>query len=181
MERNPNILLPETQKPNFKKLALLIGGAIILPPILWVCFVLFVCQPVKVEGTTMFPAIKHGDKIFILKQISRLKRGDIVIFHFPRDTTKSFIKRIVGLPGETIRIDELGKTHINGSPIDEPYISPYCYRSPRKIEEMEIPSDQYFVMGDNRDSSNDSRHWGTVSRNLIYGKYWWTYWKAEKQ
>ncbi|HXG64185.1 MAG TPA: signal peptidase I [Blastocatellia bacterium] len=144
--------------------------------VVFILFVVFVAQPVKIEGVAMSPTLNHGDRVFLGKNVNKLSRGDIVVFHFPLDTDKSFIKRIVGLPGETIRMDKDGQLYINGNPMDEPYLAFERNRSPRVIPEQTIKPDHYFVMGDNRDASNDSRSWGLVPKNLIYGKVIWRYW-----
>ena len=118
----------------------------------------------------MLPALKDGDRIFIERNPRNLQRGDIVIFLFPVDQTRSYIKRIVGLPNETVEIRE-GKVLINGRVLEEPYIDPKLNLSMRSAEEIKLPEDGYYVMGDNRDNSADSRYWGPVQRKLIYGKY----------
>ncbi|MEW6128897.1 MAG: signal peptidase I [Acidobacteriota bacterium] len=168
------------QKPKFsrKKLALIIVASVLFPPLLSILLVAFVVQPVRNEGTGMLPTIRNGDKILLRKSVATLNRGDIVVLHYPPNPSQSFIKRIVGLPNETLSIDANGKLIINGSPVDEPYISPDFYQHPRKTPELKIPPDHYFVMGDNRDASNDSRQFGTVPKKLIYGKYLLTYQKA---
>jgi signal peptidase I len=112
------------------------------------------------------------------KNLGELKRGDLITFLFPKDRSKWYFKRIIGLPGETIEI-RAGKVFINGQMLDEPYVDEAYNKTkasftPKKIEEY-----QYFVMGDNRDNSSDSRYWGTVDEKLITGKYTMTYSKAE--
>lgn len=166
-----------------KILILVIVGSIFmialyfLTPILTVVYVI---QPVRVEGHAMSPTLNHGDKVLMLKRIGELQRGDIVVFLFPRDQSKSYIKRIVGLPGETIDIKK-GKVIIDGKPLDEPYIHAKYVSFDTMPLPLVIPTDQYFVLGDNRKNSSDSRSWGTVPRNLIYGKYWYRYWSASRE
>jgi signal peptidase I len=132
-------------------------------------------RPVRVVGGAMEPALSDGDRILIASPTA-LKRGDIILFRYPLDPSKYFIKRIVGLPNETISIDNTGKLFIDGSLIPEPYLEPQRYRRPFKLAETTIPSDAYFVMGDNRDSSNDSRSYGPVPRRLIFGEMVKRYW-----
>lgn len=127
-------------------------------------------QPVKVEGTAMAPALQDGDRIVIQRNPSKLERGDIVVFYFPLDQRKSYIKRIVGLPNETVEIRE-GKVFINGTLLDEPYVQPTLNVSMRSSQEIKLAEDSYYVIGDNRDNSADSRIWGPLQRKLIYGKY----------
>jgi signal peptidase I len=145
-------------------------------PLLYFLFVVFVVQPVKVEGAAMSPTLNSGDRIFVNKQVGLLQRGDIVVFWFPDDPSKSFVKRIIGLPGETMSMDELGHITINGEPLDEPYLVPERNQMARArwatVDQRwkTIKQHYYFVMGDNRDMSNDSRSWGWVPEKYIYGK-----------
>jgi signal peptidase I len=137
---------------------------------------------VRVEGVAMAPTLNDGDRIFISKQTGNLERGDIVVFYYPKDQTKSFIKRIIGLPGEMIDIDSNGGITINGSALDEGYVPAERSRNMRVKWEMvreewkQIEEGSYFVMGDNRDASNDSRSYGPVRKELIYGKVVDRYW-----
>jgi len=140
----------------------------------------FIAQPVKYEGTSMEPALKNGDRLMIQKRLGELKRGDIVAFYYPNDTSKTFVKRIIALPGETISTDTLGVVFINNSEIQEPYVSPDRNRGNRQFPESRLGPDEYFVMGDNRDTSNDSRFFGPVPRRLIYGKVMGRYWPISR-
>ena len=99
-------------------------------------------------------------------------RGEVIVFHYPRDVTKDFVKRVVGLPGETVEVRE-GTTYIDGQPIDEPYLTT-TDRSSSKL--VLLDREEYYVMGDNRRGSNDSRNWGPVSEELLLGKVWFVYW-----
>ena len=169
-------------RSRVKLVVLLFAGLVLVPPILYVAFIIFVAQPVKVEGAAMSPTLNDGDRIFIWKRFSSLKRGDILFFHYPLDPSKSFIKRVVALPGEAIDMDEDGRITINGLLIDEAYVPPDRNRLARALwrsmreEFKRVSPDSYFVMGDNRDASNDSRSWGTVPKSLIYGKLMSRYW-----
>lgn len=125
----------------------------------------------------MLPALSDGDRIVIERNPQKLERGDIIVFLFPEDQTKSYIKRIVGLPNEEIEIDE-GKVRVNGKPLDEPYVDAKLNLSARSITPLKLDPDNYFVMGDNRDNSSDSRIWGPVKLELIYGKYLKKYFDA---
>jgi len=135
-------------------------------------------QPVKVEGVAMLPALKEGDRIFIDRQFEKLERGDIVVFYAPFDQSKSYIKRIVGLPGETVEVRE-GKVFVNGTMLDEPYVEAQYNQSMRSLASIQLTSINYFVMGDNRDNSADSRIWGPLKKELIYGKYTRKYYSAQ--
>jgi signal peptidase I len=141
--------------------------------------ILFLYQPVKVEGTSMMPSLQNDDRIFINKFVYRfgiadIQRGDTVVFLYPKDTEKSYIKRVIGLPGDTVRIDD-GTVFVNGKAIDEPYVAE-DNRDRIPMELQTVPPDEYFVLGDHRSSSNDSRSWGFVPRKYIYGKAVFVYW-----
>ncbi len=133
--------------------------------------VLFLYQPFKVEGTSMYPELDDEERIIVNKLVYRIAdihRGDVVIFRFPRDTRKSFIKRVIALPGETIEVRH-GITYVDGRMLPEPYI-PDMFRSDESMDPRVVPPDNYFVMGDHRTTSNDSRAWGPVPRRYIYGE-----------
>ena len=139
--------------------------------------ILFFYQPVKVEGTSMMPRLTDQERIFINKFVYRLEdihRGDVVVFRYPGDPTKSYIKRIIGLPGDTVEILR-GEVYVNGEKLDEPYVIPE-YRGSQTLRPWQVGRDTYYVLGDHRSSSNDSRAWGTVPRNYIYGKAELIYW-----
>lgn len=139
--------------------------------------VIFVVQPVKVEGTSMQPQLSDQDRIFVNRFIYRFKeidRGDVVVFWYPLDRSKSFIKRIIGVPGDRVEILK-GRVYINGKPIDEPYLK-HEFQDLQSFGEIVVPQEKYFVMGDHRNSSNDSRSWGFVEKSLIYGKAIFSYW-----
>ncbi len=140
----------------------------------------FLYQPVRVEGTSMQPELMNQDRLFINKfayHFESISRGDVVVFHYPRDPSKSYIKRVIALPGDTLRIDE-GRVYVDGKRIKEPYV-PARYRDTRSLPEMVIPPNEYFVMGDHRSISSDSRDFGPVPRKLIYGKAAFVYWPAD--
>jgi signal peptidase I len=155
-----------------------------------VLLVVFVVQPVKVEGTSMLPRLHDGERIFVNKFLYTLdgwpserfsigrpiERGDIVVFWYPRDPSKSFIKRVIGLPGETVEVDPDGKVFIDGNLLDEPYLSKDLSSAPQRKLVKTVRPHKYFVMGDNRDHSNDSRAWGQVPEKYIYGQAWFRYW-----
>lgn len=143
--------------------------------------VLFLYQPVKVEGTSMVPAISDQERIFINKFVYHfepIRRGDVVVFWYPLDPSKSFIKRVVGLPGETVTIRD-GRVYVDGREIREPYVLPQ-YLDDMSYPPVRVPPHHYYVMGDHRDSSNDSRVFGPVSRGFIYGKAVFAYWPFDR-
>ncbi|HLH38347.1 MAG TPA: signal peptidase I [Bryobacteraceae bacterium] len=145
--------------------------------------ILFLYQPVKVEGTSMMPSLIDQERIFINKFIYRfgladVGRGDTVVFWFPGDPTKSYIKRVIGVPGDTIEVND-GTVIVNGKPLEEDYVPP-DYRDHVSMPRRVVPPDQYFVLGDHRVSSNDSRNWGMVPRRYIYGKAVFVYWPLDR-
>ena len=141
--------------------------------------VVFVVQPVKVEGTSMLPRLHDGERIFVNKLIyygiPDLTRGDIIVFWFPDDPSKSYIKRIIGLPGEMVEVRD-GRILINNVELEEPYLDPQRNVSRANHPPMQVKPHYYFVMGDNRDASSDSRRWGLVPEKYIYGKALFRYW-----
>lgn len=154
-------------------LSLLISGVVIL----------FVYQPVQVEGTSMMPALVDQERIFINKfayrfGFEKIERGDTVVFWFPGDTSKSYIKRVIGLPDDVVRIDR-GTVYVNGQRLPEDYV-PDEYRDRQSMPAVNVEPGSYFVLGDHRASSNDSRNWGLVDRRFIYGKAVFVYWPPDK-
>ena len=141
--------------------------------------IVFIYQPVKVEGTSMMPGLADQERIFINKFTYRfglgsIERGDTVVFTYPRDTEKSYIKRVIGLPGDRVRI-ERGQVWVNDRPLVENYVEA-DYRDESNMPETVVPPNEYFVLGDHRNSSSDSRVWGNVPRRNIYGKAVFCYW-----
>jgi signal peptidase I len=148
-----------------------------------VILIVFIYQPVKVEGTSMMPALSDQERIFINKftyhfGLGDIERGDMVVFWYPLDPTKSYIKRVIGLPGDRLRIDG-GQVYLNGEALVEDYV-PESYRDNVSYESHVVPAGEYFVLGDHRSSSSDSRAWGFVAREKIYGKAVFVYWPLDK-
>src|SRR5713226_3764668 len=143
--------------------------------------IIFLYQPVKVEGTSMMPGLEDQERIFVNKFVYRwepIARGDIVVFRYPRDTSKSYIKRVIGVAGDHIRIDN-GQVYVNGDPVEEDYV-PADYADARSYPEITVPTHTFFVLGDHRTMSNDSRDFGPVNERFIYGKAVFGYWPMEK-
>jgi signal peptidase I len=157
------------------------GRDLFVSVILAILVILFLYQPVKVEGTSMMPALVDQERIFINKFVYKfggdIGRGDMVVFWFPMDPSKSYIKRVVGLPGDSVEVND-GVVFVNGKRLSEPYV-PEEYRD-HSSGSYTVGPDEYFVLGDHRSSSNDSRSWGTVPRRYIYGKAVFVYWPLEK-
>jgi signal peptidase I len=140
-------------------------------------FIIFLYQPVKVEGTSMMPTLEDQERVFINKFVYRLEpihRGDVVVFRYPRDTSKSYIKRVIAVPGDHVRI-EGGLVFVNGHQLSEEYV-PQTYEDVRSYSETVVPPHSYFVLGDHRNLSNDSRDFGPVDESYIYGKAVFGYW-----
>jgi signal peptidase I len=143
--------------------------------------IIFLYQPVRVEGTSMLPMLKNHDRLFINKMVYRVEdihRGDVVVFLYPRDHSKSYIKRVIALPGDDLRIDH-GEVYVNNKRVVEKYV-PVRFEDERSLPERVIPPHDYFVMGDHRSISSDSRDFGPVARNLIYGKAAFVYWPMDQ-
>jgi signal peptidase I len=143
--------------------------------------IIFLYQPVKVEGTSMLPALSDQERIFINKFVYRLEpisRGDVIVFHYPLDPSKSYIKRVIAVGGDTVRIDN-GAVYVNGRRVDETYV-PNRFRDSRSYPETTIPAGSYFVVGDHRSLSNDSRDFGPVADRYVSGKAVFAYWPFDK-
>ena len=143
--------------------------------------IIFLYQPVKVEGTSMMPGLEDQERIFINKFVYRLEpieRGDIIVFRYPRDPSKSYIKRVIGMPGDRVRIDA-GQLYVNGVREDELYV-PARYYDTRSSAEVVVPPGSYYVLGDHRNMSNDSRDFGPVDAAYIYGKAVFGYWPMDR-
>ena len=123
---------------------------------------------VTIAGNAMAPAFNDGDHVIADRSFTTLERGDVVIFRYPQDQTKSFVKRVVGLPGDRVEIVH-GRVSINGQPLNEPYVID-ANRSTETAPAVTIKPDEYFLLGDNRLNSSDSRSWGAVARSLVWGK-----------
>ncbi len=143
--------------------------------------IVFLYQPVKVEGTSMMPSLDDQERIFINKFVYRIEpiqRGDIVVFRYPRDPQKSFIKRVIGVAGDHVRIVD-GRVYLNGKMLVEDYV-PRMYQDDRSYPDVVVPQASYFVLGDHRSLSNDSRDFGPVDSSYIYGKAVFGYWPMDK-
>jgi signal peptidase I len=143
--------------------------------------IIFLYQPVRVEGTSMLPVLEDQDRLFINKiayRVGEIHPGDVVVFQYPRDHTKSYIKRVIAKPGDDLRIDR-GRVYVNGARLHEPYV-PSRFADERSLAETILPPNEYFVMGDHRSISSDSRDFGPVDRQLIYGKAAFVYWPMEQ-
>jgi signal peptidase I len=187
-EINPTEAVGPSSPPTPKKRSVV--GALVhwlrdllFSVVLAVIVILFLYQPVKVEGTSMMPTLDDQERIFINKFVYRfhfekIDRGDTVVFWFPGDPSKSYIKRVIGMPGDRVEVRD-GSVIVNSTPLEEDYV-PQEYRDQSEMRPTTVGPEEYFVLGDHRSSSNDSRTWGMVPRRYIYGKAVFIYWPLEK-
>lgn len=161
---------------------------IFLIVVVFILFGVFFVQPVVVEGTSMVPQLHDGERLLVNKLVyykiqsiswGHISRGDIVVFWYPNDPDKSYVKRVIGLPGETVEIHS-GRVSVNGQELNEAYLDHEHNLSLPNMPARRVDEHHYFVMGDNRDNSSDSRYWGLVPEKYIYGKAFFRYWKPSE-
>jgi signal peptidase I len=161
---------------------------IILIIAIFILLGVFVAQPVVVEGTSMLPQLHDGERLLVDKLVyykfknfswGHVERGDVIVFWYPKEPDKSYVKRIIGLPGENVEIRS-GKVFINGTELSEPYLDAEHNQNLPNYAMRKVDEHYYFVMGDNRDNSSDSRIWGLVPEKYIYGKAFFRYWKPSE-
>ena len=129
---------------------------------------------IKVDGSSMEPTLHNGEFILVSKvnyMLGEPHRGDVVVFDFPRNITQEYIKRVIGLPGEHVRV-EGGKVYVDDQPLTEPYIK----AAPNYHGSWEVPENTLFVLGDNRNNSSDSHNWGMVPVENVVGEAFFIYW-----
>jgi signal peptidase I len=153
--------------------------------VVFILFGVFIVQPVVVEGTSMVPELHDGERLLVNKLVyykiqsvswGHISRGDIVVFWYPKEPDKSYVKRVIGLPGETVEVKN-GQVLIDGIPLEEDYLDTEHNQSLPTFPARRVDDHYYFVMGDNRDNSSDSRYWGLVPEKYVYGKAFFRYWK----
>lgn len=160
---------------------LVIAGAI------FVVIYAFLVRPFQVNGSSMFPTFVNGEYVFtnlLTQRFGALKRGDVIVFKAPPSQDKDYIKRIIGLPGDTIRLQD-GLVYVNGKKLDESaYLSSSVRTDPRGFahegDNIKVSAKSYFVMGDNRLYSSDSRDWGLVTFDKVIGKSAFVYWPPQR-
>lgn len=180
----------EEDKPSFgdnfkKNIAELIEFVAVLAAI-FIFIRLIIAEPHKVAGDSMVPNFHTGDMLITNKLVTRLlspARGEVIILKNPRDNNEAFIKRVIGLPNDKIMVMN-GKVYVNSKVIDEPYLPNNTITNGMSYlqngVEVLVPENQYFVMGDNRGGSSDSREWGPVQKELIIGQAYFRYWPIQK-
>jgi signal peptidase I len=166
----PQPAAPKVKGGRFQNLLDLLHD-LAIAVVVCVLLITYVVQAFKVQGTSMSPELRDGERILVNKFVyyfGEIDRGDVVVFWYPEDPELSFIKRVVGLPGETVEI-EAGEVLVNGRALEEPYVLG-TNEDHRSYGPHEVRAGHYFVLGDNRKGSNDSRSWGLVPKRYIYGK-----------
>ena len=154
---------------------------VVISTVVSVLIIFFLYRPVRVEGTSMLPVLEDQDRLCVNElafHLGDIHRGDVIVFRYPRDPSKRYIKRVIALPGDRLRIDR-GKLIVNGQVVQEPYV-PARFSDDRSIPAETIPAHEYFVMGDHRSISSDSREFGAVDRSLIDGKAAFVYWPMDQ-
>jgi signal peptidase I len=150
----------------------------------------FIIQPVRVEGTSMLPQLHDGERVLVNKFLYSLdgwptqdlsigrpvERGDVIVFYYPNDPSTRYVKRVIGVPGDTVRIDGDGHVYVNSEVIAEPYLSGEYTQWPVSMSSTTVKDHYYFVLGDNRDNSSDSRSWGLVPEKYICGEAVFRFW-----
>ena len=166
---------PEQEQPKTGSALRELLETLILTVVTYLLVRTFLFETYRVVGQSMDQTLEQDQRLIVSKLSYRLhdpQRGDIIVFHDPQDPGRNLIKRIIGLPGEIVEISN-GQVFINGQPLDEPYLGSNSMRAEPQIP---IPDGHYFVMGDNRNNSSDSRSWGTLDADRIVGKASFTYW-----
>ena len=142
-------------------------------------------QNYRVEGSSMYGTLHHSEFVLVNKLAyvrSEPRHGDIIVFNYPEDPSEQFVKRIIAIPGDSIEIRQ-GNVYVNGGKITEPYVNRGSqvagFVDRDELSLRTVPEGAYFVMGDNRRGSRDSREWGFLPRKFIVGKVWVAYWPPE--
>lgn len=164
---------PSEEKMNWGRFALDIIETLVLAVILFLG-INAVSARVRVDGFSMLPTLEDGEFVLVSKlnyKFGAVQRGDIIVFHFPMDPKQELIKRVIGLPGDHIRVGE-GIVSVNGQVLTEPYIA----AAPAYSGEWDVSDGQLFVLGDNRNDSSDSHSWGLLPAENVVGKAVVIYW-----
>jgi signal peptidase I len=183
---------PETATPLPEHSAAPAGAAFWLDIQVWIrdvfvslaiaaVVIVFLYQPVKVEGTSMMPWLQDQERIFVNKFVynfDEVDRSDVIVFRFPLDPQKSYIKRVVGVAGDVVEIVG-GQLIVNGESVAEWYV-PAEYQDRSSHAAVVVPEDNLYVLGDHRNTSNDSRVWGTVPLEFVTGKAVFAYWPLDR-
>jgi signal peptidase I len=173
----PEQVEPVKQKSGFLRFLLDIVETVVLSVLLFAA-INAISARIRVDGFSMEPTLRNGEFVIVNKLAYKLGSpsvGDVIVFRYPRDPSQEYIKRVVGLPGDQVKIVG-GQVIVNGKPLDEPYIA----SPPRYNSEWEVPQGGLFVLGDNRNNSSDSHNWGPVPLENIIGKALFVYWPPDQ-
>ncbi len=175
LEQDVNVEKSEViqEKANWGRFALDIIETLFLAVVLFVG-INAISARVRVDGTSMLPTLENGEFVLVNKmsyRIGEVDRGDIIVFHFPLNPEEELIKRVIGLPGDQVQVQD-GQVYVNGQLLNEPYIA----QSPSYTGVWTILEGQIFVLGDNRNNSNDSKDWGLLPADNLVGKAVLIYW-----
>ena len=165
------------QKSGFWRFLLDVVETVVLSVLLF-AGINTVSARIRVDGFSMEPTLRNGEFVIVNKLAYKLGGptiGDVIVFHYPRDPSQEYIKRVIGLPGDQVKVSG-GQVFVNGNQLDEPYIA----SPPRYNSEWEVPEGGLFVLGDNRNNSSDSHNWGTVPLENIIGKALFVYWPPDQ-
>ena len=168
-----NRVIPVRKKSAFREIVESIAIAVLLAAIIRI----FILEPFYIPSGSMIPTLMVNDRIIVSKfnyYFSEPKRGDVIVFKYPKDQEKRFVKRLIGFAGETIEVRD-SKLYINGKETKEDYLPPDL-RMLGDFGPYQVPPDSYFMMGDNRNNSDDSRVWGKMPKELMIGKAIFIYW-----
>ena len=163
----------EQEKVNWKRFALDIIETLLLAVVLFLG-INAISARVRVDGFSMRPTLEDGEFVLVSKlsyKFSEFSRGDIIVFHFPLNPDEELVKRIIGVPGDKVSVQN-SQVYVNGQKLDEPYIA----QAPLYSGEWMVPEDRLFVLGDNRNNSNDSKDWGLLPEENVVGKAILIYW-----
>lgn len=164
---------PRPERPNLLGILVDILETLLLSVVLFF-LINAVSARIRIDGSSMEPNLHHGEFVIVSKvnyKIGEPERGDVVVFDFPRNITQEYIKRIIGLPGEEIKIED-GQVYVNGEALVEPYLK----LEPHYEGEWQVQENELFVLGDNRNNSSDSHNWGMVPMENVVGEALLVYW-----
>jgi len=173
----PESSQPEEHRSGFVRFLLDVLETLVLSILLFVG-INAISARIRVDGFSMEPTLHTGEFVIVNKLAYRLgqpETGDVIVFHYPRDPEQEYIKRVIGLPGDDVKVQN-GQVFVNSVPIKEPYIA----SPPNYQDEWKVPADSLFVLGDNRNNSSDSHNWGPVPMNYVIGKAVLVYWPPEQ-
>jgi signal peptidase I len=164
----------EISQTNYRRLFIDLFETIVLAVFLFI-IINAVTARIRVDGSSMEPTLNNGEFVLVNKLAYKFgvpKSGEVIVFHYPRDPSQEYIKRVIGTPGNTVEISN-GHVYVDGKLIEEPYIAASPAYGP---QQWSVPTDSLFVLGDNRNNSSDSHTWGMVPMDYVVGKAIAVYW-----